>query len=134
MPLTLTLQPELEAWVKQEAAREGVEPGQVVSRAVDAQRFAVASSESLRPSETDLLLAINRGFSEPFWEHFQTLRHGLEAESLTEQERREFTRLYAQVEGKNAERMAYLLQLANIRGVTLPEIRVQLGIGPIQTR
>jgi hypothetical protein len=132
MPLTITLRPEVEEWVQQEAAREGVTPAELAARALEAHWAVANRAPHLSSRESELLLKINEGFSEEFWRRFKELKARLDAEKLSEEERQEFIGLNAQLEGKNAERIAHLAQLARLRGMTLPKVMQQLGIGPIQ--
>jgi len=118
MPLTITLRPELEEWIQQEAAREGVTPAELAARALEAHWAVSRPAPHLSSRESELLRKIRGGFSEEFWTRFKELKARLDAEELTEEERQEF----AQLEGKNAERIAHLAQLARLRGITLPEI------------
>lgn len=131
MSLNVTLRPELETWIRQEATREGTTPESVAARVIEAQWAITSRVPHLSTSESELLAKVNEGFPEAFWQRFRELRTKLDAEILTEGERQEFIRLYAQVEGKNAERIQYLGELSRLRGVSLPEIMAQLGIGPI---
>ena len=83
-------------------------------------------------SESDLLAKVQEDFSGEFWQRFGELRTRLRAETINEEERQEFVRLYAQVEGKNAERIGFIGELARLHGVSLLEVMARLNIGPIQ--
>ncbi len=143
MSLNVSLPPEVESWLKQEAAREGTTPEQMVVRAVQTQ-FATASAAStspiaarpsaprLSPRETELFTVINDGFPEEFWGRYKELRARLHAEAMTEAEQQEFLALNDQVEEKNARRIGALGELAQLRGTTLRGIMEKLGIGPVQ--
>lgn len=131
MSLSVTLKPELETWIREEATREGTSPENIAARVIEAQWAIASRVPRLSSPESELLAKVNEGFPEDFWQRFRELRDKLNAETLTEEERQEFIQLYAQVEGKNAERIRYLGELSRLRGVSLPEIMTQLGIGPI---
>lgn len=132
MSLNLTLRPELETWIREEATREGTSPESVAARVIEAHWAIASRVPHLSASESELLAKINEGFPEVFWQRYRELRDKLRAETLAEEERQELIRLNDQVEGKNAERIRHLGELSRLRGVTLPEIMTQLGIGPIQ--
>jgi len=134
MTLTITLKPELQAWLHEESVARQTSEEDVVVRELES-RWATAQNQAgrLSAAESSLLQRINEGFSEEFWLRFRELREQLEAETLTEADREEFLRSNDAVEAKNVERMEALLQLARLRGTSLPEVMRQLGIGPIQS-
>lgn len=134
MTLSLPLRPEIEDWLRHEAARAGSTPEQVAVHALETQ-WATSRIVPFTQAATDedaLLAQINDGFSHEFWARLSALRERLQTETITDGERQEFIRLYAQVEAKNAERISYLLSLAQKRGVSLPDMMQSLGIGPLQ--
>jgi hypothetical protein len=132
MAITVTLEPEVEEWLRAEADREGTTPEALIARATAAQWAVARRAPRLSANETELLSRINDGFPASFWERFRPLRARMEAKALNEDERQEFIRLNARIEAKNTERIRLLGELARLRGVSLPQIMAQLDIGPIQ--
>jgi hypothetical protein len=134
MGLNVLVRSETEDWLQEAALREGLSKETIAARLLEQQWVTARRPPDENLSESELLERINvdTGFSSHFWKRFKELKAHLDAETLTEDERQEMIRLNAQIEGSNAERIAYLAQLARRRGVTLPEIMQSLGVGPIQ--
>lgn len=128
MSIVVALRPELEAWLEEEAAREGVTPGEAVARALEAQR--AAKQTPTRLSDAELTERIRHSFSQEFWSRYRPLYRKLWNETITEEERREFIRLNDQVEAKTVVRTELLIELSRRRGQTLPQTMQELGIGP----
>ena len=61
-------------------------------------------------------------------ERYVSLHLKLEAETLTESEHQEFMDLVAQEEILRNERVKYLIELAQLRAVTLPQLMNSLGL------
>jgi len=89
---------------------------------------AQSKAASLSSRETELLLKINQGVPEAANARYQALQSKREAEELTAEERRELSRLAAQRETIQAERLEALTELARLRKITLRGVMKQLGI------
>jgi len=74
------------------------------------------------------LIRINQGFPEGLRERLATLRRKREDEVITDAEYEELTRLTDRAEELHAERMAALVELAQLRGISLSVLMDQLGI------
>jgi hypothetical protein len=115
----------------QEAAKQGVEPGQYI---VNAMRAALekqnSTARSLDAEESRLLEEINRGLSQAEWSRYYSLVAKRQAEALTDQEYADLTALSNRIEELNARRMERLSELARRRGTSLAELLDQLGITP----
>ncbi len=83
---------------------------------------------SLSNRETELLLKINQGLPESLNERYRTLQSKLQAEKLAAEERRELSRLIAQREKLQAQRLEALSELARMWNLTLRGVMKQLGI------
>jgi hypothetical protein len=83
----------------------------------------------LPQDEADLLLKINQGLSEPAQQHSSELIAKRQAETLTPDEHAELLRLSDQAEQMNAERIAALAALAQLRQTTLPHLMHDFGLG-----
>ena len=82
-------------------------------------------------TEAELLLRINQsGFPETFWNRFRVLVAKRTAGMLTLEEQQELLWHTEQTENRDAERLPYLFQLADRRGVTVQALMTQLGLSP----
>ena len=82
----------------------------------------------LSTAESALLVRINQGLPSELRERLAILRAKREDESLTDAEYEELTRLTDRAEELHADRMAALVELARLRGVSLPMLLERLGI------
>lgn len=85
---------------------------------------------ALPQDEAALLLKINQGLSEPVQQRYDELIAKRQAETLTPDEHAELLHLSDQAEQMNAERIAALAALAQLRQITLPHLMHDLGIDP----
>ncbi len=92
--------------------------------ALQAERKAPRLAEE----EPALLARINQGLPEELRESLSSLRAKREDETITDAEYEELTRLALQAEEFHAERMAAMVKLARLRGVSLPALMDQLNI------
>jgi hypothetical protein len=74
--------------------------------------------------ELELLKKINIGISARIWEEF----YALEASILTEEEHKRLIAINDSIEEAGFHRLTALVELASIRGKSLPEIMADLGI------
>ena len=129
MTLVLDLPPLIESQVREAAQAEGVEVSALISKAAQAY---VRQHDPARPlTEAELLLRINQsGFPETFWNRFRALIARRQAGTLTPEEQQELLRHTEQTENRDAERLPYLFQLADRRGVSVQALMTQLGLSP----
>ena len=129
MTLVLELPPFIESQVREAAQAEGVEVSALMSEAAQAY---MRQHDPIQPlTETELLARINQsGFPETFWDRFRILVAKHTAGTLTLQEQQELLRHTEQTENRDAERLPYLFQLADRRGVTIQALMTQLGLSP----
>jgi hypothetical protein len=64
-------------------------------------------------------------------ERYISLHHKLESETLTESEHSEFMDLVAQDEEQRNQRIKYMIELAQLRNITLSQLMQTLGLNPI---
>jgi hypothetical protein len=87
---------------------------------------------SLSEAEADLLLKINQGIVPPDWQQrCAELTAKARAGTITDTEHAELVGLVDGIEQLNAKRLDYLVQLAQIRGVTLDELMKALELAPL---
>jgi len=96
--------------------------GQVL--ALQAERRAA----HLSADESTLLIRLSQGLPEELRERLLALRAKREEGTITDAEYEELTQLIDRAEELHAERMAALVELAKLRGVSLPVLMDQLGI------
>ena len=82
----------------------------------------------LSPAESALLVRINEGLRSGLRERLAALRAKRADETITDAEYEELTRLGDQAEELHADRLAALVELAKLRGVSLPVLLDQPGI------
>ena len=129
MTLLVTLPPEIEARVHEVAQAEGLDVSALMREAVEAR---VRQYDPARPlTESDLLLRINRSFSESFWNTYRALIAKRRAETLTPKEQQELIGMSDQLEAWHVERLRYLVKLAELRQVSLDALTQQLGLRPM---
>jgi hypothetical protein len=133
MPLTIELDPKLEAVIREQAARAGLEPDTFIREALE-ERVRQGESPGgtppalLSPAEADLLQKINQGLPPEVWERYHQLVAERRAETLTPSEHTELIRLSDQIELANVRRLEHLVELARLRQVSLDALMDQLGI------
>jgi len=94
--------------------------------ALRAQREAPHLSQP----ETRLLLQINQGIPAPVQRQFDELVVKRQDETITPEEMQELIQITDQIEQLDAQRLAALVELANLRGTTLDALMATLGIAP----
>jgi hypothetical protein len=134
MALTITLTPEAEERLRDESARTGLPPETLAANKLEAFLLPVGGAPpppvAASPDESELLAKINEGFPPEFWRRYRELIARREEGSLTANERTELVALTDRVEEKNWRRTEYLLALAALRKVALPDLVQQLGLRP----
>lgn len=86
-------------------------------------------AHSLTQAETDLLLEINQGIVSPAMDRrCAELTKKQRAAGLSDQEQAELMTLVDEIELLNARRLGYLVELANIRQISVNELMASLQI------
>lgn len=124
--LTLQLPPDTEALLREQAARAGKDISQYLTGLIKSSPRRPVKTLSVQ--ETSLFQAINRGFTAEFWQKLRILDAKRIAETLTEAEHQEFILLAEEVEKAQAGRIAALAELAQLRGMDIDDVMLQLGI------
>jgi hypothetical protein len=133
MALTIDLNPELEAQLREEAAKTGIDTSAFVVRALE-ERLQRKSRQRvpshLSQEEAALLQKINQGLPEAMWQEYHNLIAKRRAETLTSEEHVRLIALSDSIGEAHAERMAHVAELALRRHVPLKTLMGQLGIKP----
>jgi hypothetical protein len=130
--VTLNMPPELESRLRDEAAREGVDPDTFIVRAIEMALRVNRRTDrpaQLTSRESELLGNIGLGLSDADWEMFRELRSKSEADALSEKDRAELLAITERIERANAARMKNLVELAALREVSLDKLMDELGLG-----
>ena len=85
----------------------------------------------LSQREAELLKKINEAIPVALWPAYKKLSAKRDEKTLTGAEHAELLRLSDQIERLNAERIGYLVELAQLRNVSLTDIMDELGIQPL---
>jgi hypothetical protein len=80
--------------------------------------------------ESELLMKINEGLPEEVWERYDKLVVKCREGTLTPDEHKELISITDDMENLSAQRIKYLVELAQIRNTTVPELMDSLGIKP----
>ena len=86
---------------------------------------------SLSQAETDLLLKINQGVPSEIHRRCAELTKKQRGRGLSDQEQVELMAVVEEIELLNARRLGYLVELANIRQVSLDDLMASLQIKPL---
>jgi hypothetical protein len=81
-------------------------------------------------SESELLHEISHAMPQTDWRHYNELIAKRQAETITALELNELIAISNQLEEANAHRIAKLVALAQMRGVSLKTVMNDLGIHP----
>lgn len=90
--------------------------------------LAQRKAPHLSRQESEYLLKINEGFSAEFYTQYNALQEKLQEETLSPEEHQTLLQLNDKLEAKNVERMQYLIELAQLRSVSLDDLMQQLGL------
>lgn len=85
---------------------------------------------NLSKDQAQLLKKINQGLSPDIQKRYNELNAKRKAETLTPEEHQELLQLTDQIEKSDAERVKYLAELAQLRGISLTALMKELDIRP----
>lgn len=127
MPVTIELTQDLEARLRREAARQGIDAEAYIARALEQHlqahsaggNGATQSTASLPAREAELLQQINTGLPAETWSRYRELLQKGTDGTLTASEQLALVSLSDQIEEANATRLALVAELARLRGVPL---------------
>jgi hypothetical protein len=131
VPLTIELPPDLQREVEREAAIRGIPLSDFIATTLaDSLQLSWRPDASRPLSEAALLARNNRGVPTEVWRRYSELVIRRRADLLTLEEHAELTGLSDMLEERHAERLGYVSQLAQLRGVSFDTAMKQLGITP----
>ncbi|MBK6619772.1 MAG: hypothetical protein IPG32_02405 [Saprospirales bacterium] len=127
MSITINISPELEDRLKQIAAQKGKGVDWVIVEVL--QDFLLPGvSKDAKSKEVELLKKVDLKISEKTWNRYHALIAKRDANTLTKKEHGELLEIVNQIELANAERFKFLVELAQLRKVSLDDLMKTLGI------
>jgi hypothetical protein len=96
------------------------------------KRFKLTLLENNESRELELLKEINIGISAERWGEFHVLEARRQSVTLTAEEHKKLIEINDSIEAAGFHRLTALVELASIRGRSLPEIMTELGISGSQ--
>ena len=128
MPSLQVLEPNVDQLLQDVARLGSGELEQFTDRflALRARRRA----PSLPKREAELLQLINRGLPAEVRQRYDALNDKLHAETITDEEHQVLLGLIEQVKQSDVERLRHLIELAQLRQLSLDELMDQLGWRP----
>jgi hypothetical protein len=131
MAITLDISADLESRLRQEAAKQGMDPIQYIVQAVRSRLQQQNSAvHCLDAEQSRLLEEINRGLSQDEWNRYYALVAKRQTGVLSGDEFAELMAASHRIEELSARRMECLAELSRLRGTSLSELLDQLGIEP----
>jgi hypothetical protein len=126
---TLSLPDSLAKQVREVAAstQQGLE--EVLLEWLDRGRSGAASQNHSEPSEVELLRQVNLGFSADWWANYRDLIAQRQAETISETDLARLVGMSEAMEKANVPRIEALGKLAAMRGCSIEQVMVSLGIG-----
>ena len=130
MTITLNIPSEVEAPLRREAEKAGLDADKYVVKALREQLLHRSQEADPCPpnTETELLQKINLGLSQEAWQRYHQLVAKRRAGTLTTDEQHVLITLSDQIEKANAERIEHLVELARLRQTSLEAVMKALGI------
>ena len=127
MSITINIKSDLEKRLRQRAAAEGFHLDDYIVKMLESQVQSDANSME-EQREIELLQKINMGLSVELWERYLVLKGKREQEILLPEEQKELIAISDRIEEANALRMPYLIELAQLRHIQLPDLLQQLDL------
>lgn len=90
--------------------------------------LAEKKAPHLSKRETELFMEINKGFEQEFQDRYDLLKEKMENGTMNLLENEEFIGMTETVEARNVTRLQCIVELAQLRKVTVPELMNQLGL------
>ncbi len=131
MSIIININPRLEKRLREQANRTGIELNQLVERVLEKwSEPALPSEKKLHKNKEEVLLQKinNTGFSEGFWVEYRELIKKRQLKTIEDAELVQLINMSDRLEKANLQRMKYLIELAQIRGISVRDLMQQLGV------
>jgi hypothetical protein len=129
--LVVALDEKLAKRLQQAAAEAGLTPDHYVAKALEVSLARAAIPGRLSKSEAQLLEEVNAGFAHIPWQRYLELLKRRDLEYLTDAEQQELIDLSDGLESANVKRLRLLVELAELRKTSLPNLIKELGLVPV---
>jgi hypothetical protein len=127
--ITLELTPELDRQLRDEAAKQGLDPKHYILNTLSHHLdSAQRKTNPLAHAEADLLQKINIGLSQETWDRYHALIVKRRAETLNTEEQARLIEISDRIEQANAHRIEALIELAKLRNTSIAALMQELGI------
>lgn len=131
MSITVQVTKDVEEKLRKNAARQGKALDRYVSEILEqVSNYEQPTNSSISAQEADLLQRINLAIPSETWAEYRRLVARRDREEITPEELDMLIAITDKIEIANAERIRHLAELAQLRGVSLPELMHELGIQP----
>jgi acyl carrier protein phosphodiesterase len=127
MSLIVELPRELEAALREAAAKEGLAPEALVVSILQ-ERVQRDTVPHLPSEEAALLQQINEGLPSEKWQRYHELSAKRRALTLMPEEQAELIAQSDQIEAWNARRVSLLAELSRLRNTSLAAVMQELGL------
>jgi hypothetical protein len=127
MSITIHIKEDLEKWLRQRAEAEGYHLDDYIVKMLESQALPEASKEK-KERELELLQKINLGVPAAIWERYSFLKEKRDSETLLPEELEELISISDRIEEANATRLPHLIELAQLRQVSLEALLRQLEL------
>ena len=128
MSVTLAIPPTIEQQLRDDAARQGVSLEQYITQVLISGLSGSNQPDADELNEDELLQRIQLNVQPKELEEYDRLVERRKAEQLSNAEYEKLLILTNRIEIAHAERMKYVVALAKLRGVSLEQIMLDLGI------
>jgi hypothetical protein len=128
MTLQVDLSPEQELWLRQTAARAGVDQRTVILEVLDRQRAADDPLAGLSDDARQLHEEISHPLPVELHNRYHWLSERCQNEALTASEHRELIELIDITEAHHAARVARVLRLARLQGGEFDDLMQRFGL------
>jgi hypothetical protein len=133
MSLTINLPTSVEQQFRKEATINGLSLDNYLLRLLQqASKISQKQLSSKQYLESELLKKINLDITEEEWTNYRHLVGLMRAEKLTPQAHETLITLGDKIEIANAQRVKYLFELAELRGISVEKLMENLSIEPIE--
>lgn len=129
MSITIKIESDLEEKLRESARKAGMSFDHYIVKLLEENtQLDAIEVDAKEKRERFLLEKINLGIPVSIWKRYNYLKSLREKEQLEPDEHSELISISDQIEQANADRMKYLMELADLRQVSIESLMESLGI------
>ena len=129
MSLTIQLPMTTEHYLRENATREGMSLERYIAQLLTATSISKSAKKNKKSlTEAELLKHCQLAVQTDDLAEYHRLRTLYKLNKITDEERESLIQLNDLIEIAHAKRMSYVLQLANLRNISLEKVMTDLGI------